>query len=168
MRKLLFGLLLMLGASNMASAQSTLYHDLSMFPQPEKGFKQMVIEVPHSKLDGNKKIEFRVGQWTEVDGCNSFMLMGKLEEKGLEGWGYTYYVFNSDGGMSSTMMACPDAPKRRLFVATQPTMVRYNGKLPVVIYVPEKYDVLFNVYVKDSEDFIAKEVRYKEPKEMAY
>ncbi len=35
--------------------------DLGIFPSPEKGYKKMVIEVPYSESDKNKKIEFSVG-----------------------------------------------------------------------------------------------------------
>lgn len=46
--------------------------DLTIFPAAEKGYKKMVIEVPYSENDKNKKIEFSVGKWMEVDGCNNF------------------------------------------------------------------------------------------------
>ncbi|MGG5508063.1 MULTISPECIES: ecotin [unclassified Myroides] len=135
--------------------------DVSIFPKPEKGYKQMVIEVPHSKLDDNKKIEFTIGKMMEVDGCNSFGLMGKLEKKDLQGWGYDYYVFQSKGDVFSTQMACPDAPKRNLFVSSQPETTRYNGRMPIVIYVPEEFEVKFKIYTAGQDEYEAQEVRIK-------
>ncbi|WP_257095771.1 ecotin family protein [Sphingobacterium sp. E70] len=55
--------------------------DLNIFPAAEKGYKKMVIEVPYSENDKNKKIEFSVGKWMEVDGCNNFNLAGSFEKK---------------------------------------------------------------------------------------
>ncbi|MBB1140500.1 ecotin [Myroides sp. WP-1] len=135
--------------------------DVSIFPKPEKGYKQMVIEVPHSKQDDNKKIEFTIGKMMEVDGCNSFGLMGKLEKKDLQGWGYDYYVFQSKGDVFSTQMACPDAPKRNLFVSSQPETTRYNGRMPIVIYVPEEFEVKFKIYTAGQDEYEAQEVRIK-------
>ncbi|MGN0003917.1 MAG: ecotin [Sphingobacterium composti] len=131
--------------------------DLSIFPKPEAGYKKVVIEVPHSDKDNKKKIEFSVGKWMEVDGCNFFNLQGTLETKDLQGWGYNYYVFKTNGQVTSTMMGCPDAEKRNLFVTAQPEIVRYNGKLPIVIYVPEGYDVQFKIYKAEEDTYWAAE-----------
>jgi ecotin len=135
--------------------------DISIFPKPEAGYKKVVIEVPHSDKDNQKRIEFSVGKWMEVDGCNYFNLQGTLEEKDLQGWGYNYYVFKTNGQVTSTMIGCPDVEKRNLFVTAQPEMVRYNGKLPIVIYVPEGYDVQFKIYKAEDETYIAAEERSK-------
>lgn len=144
-----------------AMAQTVTKTDLSIFPKPEKGFKQVVIEVPHSDRDESKKVEFRVGKWMEVDGCNRFGLLGKIEEKDLSGWGYNYFVFDTKGDVFSTQMGCPDTPKRNMFVSSQPELTRYNGKLPIVIYVPEEYEVKFQIYTTDGEEFQALEVKNK-------
>lgn len=158
MKRLCSFVIVFLGLTTIAMAQKV---DLSVFPKPEKGYKQMVIEVPHSENDGNKKLEFRVGKWMDVDGCNSFKLNGTLEKKDLQGWGYDYYVFNG-GGVVATRMACPDAEGRHLFVSATPEMVRYNGRMPIVIYVPADYEVKFKIYQADGDDFEALEVLQKQ------
>ncbi len=129
--------------------------DISMYPKPEKGYRQMIIDVPHSKNDTHKKIEFRVGKEMEVDGCNHYGLTGTLEKKDLQGWGYDYYVFKTQGGAFSTQMGCPDLPKRHLFVSGEATTVNYNGRLPIVIYVPDGYEVRFQIYTTDGDDYEA-------------
>ncbi|MDR0228336.1 MAG: ecotin family protein [Flavobacteriaceae bacterium] len=165
MKKVIGLLIAVLGLSFTVTAQEQVYRlDASIFPKPEKGYKQVVIDVPHSTEDNNKRIEFSVGKYAEVDGCNHYSLMGKLEEKNLEGWGYTYFEFKSDGNMTSTLMGCPDAPKRNLFVTATPQLVRYNGKLPIIIYVPQDYQVKFKVFATNGEEFIASENRYKASK----
>jgi ecotin len=152
---LMMGLFLMPQAGH---AQATyLKVNTDIFPQAEKGYKQMVIEVPLSQNDNSKKIEFSVGKMMEVDGCNHFGLNGTLETKDLEGWGYQYYIFKTDGQVISTQMGCPDAPKRNLFVSAQPNMVRYNGKMPIVIYVPEEYDVQYKIYTAGDDVYQALE-----------
>lgn len=162
MRKFIGSLVLCLGLVASGLAQNVVTKtDLSIFPKPEKGYKQVVIEVPHSKLDNNKKIEFKVGKVTEVDGCNYFGLMGTLEEKDLQGWGYNYYVFTTDGQMTSTQMGCLDSPNRHLFVSAAPQLVNYNGRLPIVIYVPEEYEVRFKIYETDGDEYQASEVMQK-------
>ncbi len=146
-------------SSNSAMAQETIVKvNTDIFPAAEKGYKKMVIEVPHSANDKKKKIEFSIGKMMEVDGCNSFGLQGTLETKDLQGWGYNYYVFQTKGEIISTQMACPGLPKRNLFVSHQPTLVNYNGKMPIVIYVPEEYDVQFKIFTADDEVYRAAEV----------
>jgi ecotin len=165
MKKVIGLLIAVLGMTVSSVAQEQVYRlDTSIFPKPEKGFKQVVIDVPHSKEDTNKRIEFSIGKYAEVDGCNQFSLMGKLEEKNLQGWGYSYYEFKSDGKMTSTLMGCPDMPKRNLFVSATSQLVRYNGKLPIVIYIPEEYQVKFKVFTTSGEEFVAAESRYKSTK----
>ena len=83
--------------------------------------------------------------------------MGTLEKKSLQGWGYDYYVFKTDGQVMSTMIGCPDAKGRHLFVSAEAEMVRYNGKLPIVIYVPEDCDVQFRIFKADPDVYIAAE-----------
>lgn len=148
--------------TNIAMAQETIIKvETNIFPAPEKGYKKMVIEVPHSDNDANKKIEFRIGKMMEVDGCNHFGLQGTLEKKDLQGWGYDYYVFKTGGEVISTQMACPGMPKRNLFVSNQATMVDYNGKMPIVFYVPEEYDIQFKIFSAEDDTYRAAEVRTK-------
>ena len=167
MRKNVFKMMIMLlfvlvASTTVSKAQMVIDKiDLSIFPAPEKGYKKMVIEVPYSDHDKNKKIEFAVGKWMDVDGCNTFNLSGAFEQKDLQGWGYQYYVFKTNGQVAGTMMACPDKAKRTLFVSAQPETVRYNGRMPIVIYVPEGYEAQFKIYTTDGDTYHAAEVRSK-------
>lgn len=143
-------------------AQTVNYRqDLSIFPKPEVGYKQMVIDVPHSEKDNEKKIEFTVGKYLEVDNCNSHGLAGELNSKDLEGWGFNYYQFKTNGAVRSTMMACADATKVTKFIPSQSQIVNYNGRLPIVIYVPEDCDVQFKIYQSDNDTYSASEVKVK-------
>jgi len=139
-----------------SNAQMTISKiDPNIFPKAENGYKKMIIEVPFSDNDNNKKIEFYVGKWMDVDGCNTFNLMGTYEQKDLQGWGYSYFVFKTNGDVRSTLMACPDKTSRHLFVSAMPQLIDYNGKMPVIIYVPEGYDVQFKIFKAENETFTA-------------
>lgn len=165
MRKQTFTLLItmvltMLIGINNSSAQMVISKiDPSIFPKAEKGYKKMVIEVPYSENDSNKKIQFNVGKWMDVDGCNTFNLMGTYEQKDLQGWGYSYYLFKTNGNVTSTMMACPDKAGRNLFVTALPQLVDYNGRMPIIIYVPEGYDVQFQIFKAENEVYRAAEAK---------
>jgi len=144
---------------SMTMAQQIIKQSTDIFPAAKDGYKKLVIEVPHSANDDQKKIEFSVGKWMDVDACNHHRLMGTLEKKDLEGWGYNYYEFTSKGEVMSTMIGCLDNSTRHLFVSAEPEMVRYNGKLPIVIYVPEDMDVQFKIYKAEPDVYVAAEDR---------
>lgn len=122
---------------------------LEAFPAAEVGMVRHVIRLKSQKDESLFKIEIMPGKNMLVD-CNHHTLMGKLEEKDLQGWGYTYYVFSSDGQTRSTLMAC-NKPKENKFVYAQTLTVRYNSRLPIVVYAPEGYDVQYRVWSADKK-----------------
>lgn len=138
-----------------ALAQNNHKVDISIFPKPEKGFRQFVIEVPQSSNDVNRKIELFVGKEMETDGCNNYNLMGEYKTKELTGWGYSYFKYESKGDVMSTMIGCPDLPKKQKFVTGQGHMTDYNGKLPIVIYVPDGMEVRYKIYQADNDMYNA-------------
>lgn len=81
MQKHLLLLIALIGFGINTMAQTVTRQNLSIFPKAEKGYKKMVIDVPYSDNDENKRIEFSIGKWMEVDGCNHFSLLGSLEKK---------------------------------------------------------------------------------------
>ncbi len=86
---------------------TTLSADISMYPVASDQEVQHVIELPALDNELNYKVAIFVAKEMEVD-CNSYFLQGSLVEKELEGWGYSYYSFETNGEVMSTMMGCPD------------------------------------------------------------
>ncbi|MBH1960139.1 MAG: ecotin family protein [Flavobacteriia bacterium] len=132
--------------------------DTGVFPKAEKNQKKVVIEVPHSSEDNNKKIEIFVGKNMETDKCNRYSLTGIFTSKDLKGWGYNYLVFNSNGNAVSTMMGCAEKGTRNQFVHAAGYLMDYNGRIPVVLYVPEGFDVKYKIYKADTDFYEAPEV----------
>ncbi|MCD7901083.1 MAG: serine protease inhibitor ecotin [Bacteroides sp.] len=117
---------------------------LEPFPKAQAGMVRHVIFVPKKSDENNFKIEIIPGKVLNVD-CNHHTLMGKLEEKDLQGWGYSYFEFTSNGQTRSTMMMC-NKPNEDRFISAVTKLVRYNSKLPIVIYAPEGYTIKYNTW----------------------
>ena len=125
---------------------------IAPYPQAEKGMKRQVIQLPQQQDESVLKVELMIGQTLEVD-CNRHRLGGQLESKTLEGWGYDYYVFDKVTSPVSTMMACPDGKKEQKFVTAglgDAGMLRYNSKLPIVVYTPANIEVKYRIWRADE------------------
>lgn len=146
--------LIMLAAALMmplvsASAQSSKVKQeresvLAPFPQASAGMVRHVIYVDKKSDEGMYQIEIIPGKMMSVDN-NQHRLMGTIEEKTVEGWGYTYYVFTSNGQTASTLMASI-GPNTNKFISGQTLMMRYNSKMPVVVYAPEGFDIQYRIW----------------------
>jgi ecotin len=76
-----------------------------------------------------------------------------LEEKNLEGWGYPFYRLDKVIGPMSTLMACPDGKSKKDFVPVvgDGFLLRYNSKLPIVLYVPKDIEVRYRIWSASSK-----------------
>lgn len=127
------------------SAPIMAQENLKPFEAAAKGQQRYVIMLPKKKQEANWQVEIMAGKIMDVD-CNTRGLSGSVEPKTLNGWGYTYYEYVGEAHAFSTMMACPDDTTRKDFVAAPSRMVRYNSKLPVVVYVPEGMSVRYRLW----------------------
>lgn len=125
---------------------------IAPYPKAEQGMKRQVIQLPQQQDESALKVELLIGQTLEVD-CNRHSLGGQLESRTLEGWGYDYYVFDKVTSPVSTMMACPDGKKEKQFVMAglgDAGMLRYNSRLPIVVYTPANIDVKYRIWRADE------------------
>jgi ecotin len=82
-----------------------------------------------------------------TDGVNLVRLGATVEPRTLEGWGYTYYEVTGPDLTVSTMMVPPEGtPMKRAFVTVAPLLVRYNSRLPIVVYAPAGYEVRYRIW----------------------
>ncbi|MFK0310542.1 serine protease inhibitor ecotin [Pseudomonas sp. NPDC090233] len=152
MRPTLLPSILALTLAAAAPVMAASLKDVAPYPDAEKGFTRQVIHLPAQADEHAFKLEILAGKTLQVD-CNRQRLAGSLEERTLEGWGYSYYRLDKVGGPASTLMACPDGKTTEAFVPVvgEGFMLRYNSKLPVVVYVPEGVEVRYRVWSASNE-----------------
>ena len=136
------------------SAGAVEHENLKAFPAAKEGMERFVIALPHKTRaeEGGFKVELVVGKVMDTDGVNRVSLGAKIEAKPLKGWGFTYYEVEKIGPAMSTLIGVPPGtPKVKKFVAGQPLQIRYNSRIPIVIYVPEGAEVKYRIWTAAPE-----------------
>lgn len=144
-RTTLFPLLAL--ASLSACAHAAKLEATAPYPAAEAGYTRYAIHLPALAAEHEAKLEIQVGKTMEVD-CNQHGFRAQLAEHTLQGWGYSYYRVKDIKGPISTLMACPGQSKTRKFVTAggDDFILRYNSKLPVVVYIPEGFELRYRVW----------------------
>jgi ecotin len=127
---------------------------MQAFPQAEEGMVRYVLQLPKQDDESAFKVELIVGKTVAVDEVNKYFFGGQIEKETIEGWGYTRYTVNKLGPMGGTLMAVdPKAPKVERFVmlAGEPYLIRYNSRLPIVVYVPYGVEVRYRIWKAGDE-----------------
>lgn len=126
--------------------------DLSPFPTPAQGMQQFVIRLDPKTDEDSFRLGLIAGRMMETDGVNKVHLGGRLEVKTVEGLGYDYYELSDPGPTMSTLMGVvPGRSPVASFVSVQEDIIRYNSRLPLVVYVPETFDVRYRIYEAGSQ-----------------
>lgn len=136
-------------------AMESEYPQLKAFNPAKEGQQRFVIVLPHKERgdEGNFKVEIIPGKTMLMDGVNSTRLGWAIVPKPLEGWGYTYYELSGEDIVLSTMMALPEgAQKKEEFVTGTSILIRYNSRLPIVIYGPEGVEIRYRIW-QTTPDF---------------
>lgn len=140
-------LLGMLAISLLSISRTVTKNDI--YPKAEQGMVKHTIVLEEKTDESNYLVKLKFGREEVID-CNQHFLMGgKIEKKVLEGYGYNYYTFEGSDKMASTLMACSTQAKTKkdVFYNSEET-IRYNSKLPIVIYAPKEVFINYSVYEK--------------------
>ncbi len=130
-------------------ADASEHPELKAFPAAQDGMGRSVIVLPHKERseEGDFKVEILVGREMLTDGVNQVRLGNAIEPRKLEDSGYTYYEVTGPAETISTLMAPPEgAPKVKAFVTAAPLHIRYNSRLPIVVYAPSGYEVRYRIW----------------------
>ena len=123
--------------------------NLKPYPEQLDSLERHVIYLEQKSDESLFEVELIVGKKMEVD-CNRHRLMGNFQEETIQGWGYNYYIFDTEGHVMSTMMMCP-GPKTEKFIQGESITVRYNSRLPLVIYLPQGYELRYKIWTAGEE-----------------
>ncbi len=115
--------------------------------------QRFVIVLPHKERGEEDAftIELIAGKTMLTDGVNRMRLACTLEPRPLKGWGYTFYEVSGSDAVMSTLMAPPEgAPRVKAFVPGPSLKIRYNSRLPIVIYAPKDYELQYRIWKAPS------------------
>lgn len=125
--------------------QNIATQSLSAFPTEMTGFNRFVLILPEVENEGNRKLEIIPGKVAYVD-CNRHILGGTFSRRTVDGWGFDYIIFNSDGVMATTRMACLEPARPEFVPASQTEIVRYNSQMPIVVFAPIGFEVRYRIW----------------------
>ena len=128
--------------------------NLKAFAPAEQGMLRYVLTLPVQTDESAFKVELIVGKRVKTDAANRYFFAGTLEVENISGWGFTQYRLKKLGPMAGTLMAVdPSQPlvERFITLGGEPYLIRYNSKLPVVVYVPAGVEVRYRIWRADAE-----------------
>jgi ecotin len=128
--------------------------NMKAFPPADEGMVRYVINLPEQADETEWRVELLVGRTVQLDAANRYFFAGTLETETIEGWGFDRHILRQLGPMAGTLMAVnPDAPKVERFITLggEPRLLRYNSRLPLVVYVPEGVEVRYRFWRADAE-----------------
>ncbi|TPP47753.1 ATPase associated with various cellular activities (AAA) family protein [Leishmania donovani] len=120
---------------------------------------------PEPASQQRRYVELIPGRVEKVDGANVYRMGGSIEERTIDGWGYTYYVVTLTTMSGTLMMPLGDtALKRPRFVAMSTNnLYRYNSQLPIVVYTPKDGELRYRIWtVKSTGSGTAKSINARE------
>jgi len=123
--------------------------DVKAFASAAAGMQRFVIRLPAQPDESDLKVELNVGKTVRVDAGNRYFFGGAIESETVAGWGYPQYVLRKLGPLAGTLMAVdPAQPKVERFVTLggEMPLLRYNSRLPIVVYVPAEVEVRYRLW----------------------
>jgi len=148
---------LVLGLSLLAffvMPQQTPQDNLKAYPQAQQGMKRCVLYLAEQENEYDFRVEIQVGKTIETDPFNRFFFEGELKEETIQGWGFPKYIVPNLGPMAGTLIGVDrSTPKVKRFITLggEPKLLRYNSKLPLVVYVPKDAEVRTRIWKCEPE-----------------
>jgi len=127
---------------------------MKAFPPANSDRGRHVLQLPKREDEAAFKVEPIAGKTVQVDEGNKHFIVGKLEAENIKGWGFTRYMVSKLGPMAGTLMAVdPNGPKvnRCVAIGSEPHFIRYNSRLPVVVYAPEGVELRYRIWSAGPE-----------------
>lgn len=128
--------------------------NLKAFSPAEEGMVRYVLELATQDDESLFRVELIVGKTVKLDVQNRYFFGGKIEDEVVKGWGFTQYRVKELGPMGGTRMAVdPNATKVNRFITLggDPYLIRYNSRLPIVVYVPEGVEVRYRIWTAEGQ-----------------
>jgi ecotin len=128
--------------------------NMKAFPPADQGKVRYVLQLPAQDDESAFKVELIVGKTVQVDEKNKYFFGGTIKEETIKGWGFPRYMVSKLGPMAGTLMATdPNAPKVARFITLGggPYLIRYNSRLPIVVYAPEGVEVRYRIWSAGAE-----------------
>jgi ecotin len=122
---------------------------LKAFPTVKEGLERFVIVLPDKERgeEDGFKVELIPVKTMLTDGVNQMRLGTTIKPLPLKGWGYTYYEVTGRDVAMSTRMAVPEGgQKTKRFVQGTALLIRYNSRLPIVVYAPKGYEIRYRIW----------------------
>lgn len=137
-----------------ATSTANAGNEMKAFPPAESGMVRYVLQLPKEEDETVLKVQLIVGKTVKTDGVNRHFFAGSIKEETIEGWGFPRYVMSKLGPMAGTLMAVdPDKPHVARFVSLggEPFIIRYNSRLPIVLYLPEDVEARYRIWRADAK-----------------
>jgi len=128
---------------------------MKAFPVAEEGMTRCVLALPKLEDESARRVELIVGKNAQVDEQNTYFFGGKIERSVIQGWGYSQYTVSKLGPMAGTLIAVdPNVPKVDRFITLggEPYLIRYNSRLPIVVYVPNDAEARYRIWSAGNEN----------------
>ena len=148
------GLCVMLLSLFVLSKTSDADDNMKAFPPADEGMTRFVLQLPEQADETLIKVQLLVGKTVQTDEQNRYFFGGKINEETIQGWGFPRFVVKELGPMAGTLVATdPQAPKVSRFstLGGEPFLVRYNSRLPLVVYVPNGVEVRYRLWKAEPD-----------------
>ncbi|MCF7732564.1 MAG: ecotin family protein [Akkermansiaceae bacterium] len=134
--------------------------NMKAFPPAEDGQTRHVIHLPKLPDESLAKVQLIVGKKAMVDD-RRHILLGRIEARDMgnvDGWGPTRYVVPKLGPpvpvgdpLRPQALSGEVGPKEERFIPLGDLfLIRYNSRLPVVVYVPKGAEVQYRIWKADA------------------